>query len=135
MITELGPIDSGGKARGVHLHTTLGVTTSGQIIGILDQQYWARPQKGVPGPDEKESDKWINGIDAAREVLYTTAGDRPVPRLIHLMDREGDAYEVMMSVVDASDSAIIHCARTAGSRARCRRVTRRCGISPCWPGP
>ena len=111
MITELGPIDSGGKARGVHLHTTLGVTTSGQIIGILDQQYWARPQKGVPGPDEKESDKWINGIDAAREVLYTTAGDRPVPRLIHLMDREGDAYEVMMSVVDASDSAIIRCAQ------------------------
>src|SRR5665213_1817760 len=38
-IAELGPIDSGGKARGVHLHTTMAVTDSGHIVGILDQQY------------------------------------------------------------------------------------------------
>lgn len=110
-IAELGPIDSGGKARGVHLHTTLGVTLSGHVVGILDQQYWTRPQPGLPGPNAKESDKWINGLDAAREVLYETAGDRPVPGLIHVMDREGDAYEVMMAVVDAGDSAIIRCAQ------------------------
>jgi len=58
-IPELGPIDSGGLARGVHLHTALGVTTSGLVIGILDQQYWARPQQGQPAPEEKESGKWI----------------------------------------------------------------------------
>jgi hypothetical protein len=110
-IPELGPIDSGGLARGLHLHTTLAVTVSGQVIGILDQQFWARPQPGQPKPDEKESDKWINGLDAARAVLYQTAGERPVPRLIHLMDREGDAYEVMMAVVDSGDSAIIRCAQ------------------------
>ena len=34
-----------------------------------------------------------------------------MPRLIHLMDREGDAYEVMMAVDDAGDSAIIRCAQ------------------------
>ncbi len=94
-IPELGPIDSGGLARGVHLHTALAVTSSGQVIGILDQQYWAWPQRGQPGPEEKESDKWINGIDASCAVLHQAAGDRPVPRLIHVMDREGDAYEVM----------------------------------------
>jgi len=111
MIPELGPIDSGGLARGVHLHTTLALTISGQVIGILDQQYWARPQPGQPAPEEKESDKWINGIDASRATLYKTAGGRPVPRLIHLMDREGDAYEVMMTVADSGDSAIIRCAQ------------------------
>jgi hypothetical protein len=111
MIPELGPIDSGGLARGVHLHTTLALTVSGQVIGVLDQQYWARPQPGQPGPEEIESGKWINGIDASRDILYETAGDRPVPRLIHLMDREGDAYEVMMTVVDSGDSAIIRCAQ------------------------
>ena len=112
-IAELGPIDSGGLARGVHLHTALAVTSSGQVIGILDQQYWARPQRGQPGPEEKESDndKWINGIDASRAVLYQAAGEQPVPRLIHVMDREGDAYEVMMTVADAGDSAIIRCAQ------------------------
>ncbi len=110
-IPELGPIDSGGLARGVHLHTALGVTTSGRVIGILDQQYSARPQQGQPAPEEKESGKWINGIDAARDVLYTAAEARPLPRLIHVMDREGDAYEVMMTIVDAGDSAIIRCAQ------------------------
>lgn len=110
-IAELGPIDSGGLARGVHLHTALAVTTAGQVIGILDQQYWARPRPGQPGPEEKESGKWINGLDGAREALYTAAGDRRLPQLIHVMDREGDAYEVMMAVEDAGDSAIIRCAQ------------------------
>jgi Transposase Tn5 dimerisation domain/Transposase DNA-binding len=110
-IPELGPIDSGGLARGVHLHTALALTISGQILGTLHQQYWARPQPGQPGPEEKESAKWIHGLDGAREALYTVAGDRPVPRLIHIMDREGDAYEVMMAVQDAGDSAIIRCAQ------------------------
>ena len=110
-IPELGPIDSGGLARGVHLHTTLGVAASGQVLGILDQQYWARPQPGQPGPEEKESGKWINGLDGAREAVSTAAGDRRLPRLIHLMDREGDAYEVLMAVEDAGDSAIIRCAQ------------------------
>jgi hypothetical protein len=93
------------------LHTALTVSTSGQVIGILDQQYWARPRPGQPGPEEKESGKWIQGIDAARGALYQAAGDRPVPRLIHVMDREGDTYEVMMAVEDAGDSAIIRCAQ------------------------
>ena len=110
-IPELGPIDSGGLARGVHLHTALAVTTTGQVIGILDQQYWARPQPGQPGPGEKESAKWIYGLDGARGALYGAAGERPLPRLIHVMDREGDAYEVMMAVEDAGDSAIIRCAQ------------------------
>jgi hypothetical protein len=110
-LPELGPIDSAGLARGVHLHTALAVTPSGQVLGVLDQQYWARPQPGQPGPEEKESAKWIHGLDGAREVLYSAAGDRPLPRLIHLMDREGDVYEVMMAVEDAGDSALIRCAQ------------------------
>ena len=87
------------------------MTTSGLVIGILDQQYSARPQQGQPAPEEKENGKWSNGIDAARDVLYTAAEARPLPRLIHVMDREGDAYEVMMTIVDAGDSAIIRCAQ------------------------
>jgi hypothetical protein len=126
-IPELGPIDSGGKASGVHLHSTLAITDAGHIVGILDQQYWARPQKGRPGPDAKESDKWINGIDAAREIMATTAGTRPQPRLVHVMDREGDTYEVMMSVIDAGDSAIIRCAqnrRVDGQFAKAHEAVR-----------
>jgi Transposase DNA-binding/Transposase Tn5 dimerisation domain len=112
-IPELGPIDSGGPARGVHLHTALALTVCGEVLGIVHQQYWARPQPqpDQPEPQEKESAKWIYGLDGAREAIFTAAGDNPTPRLIHLMDREGDAYEVMMAVVDAGDSAIIRCAQ------------------------
>jgi hypothetical protein len=110
-LPELGPIDSGSRARGVHVHTALAVTPSGQVIGLLDQQYWARPQPGQPSPEEKESGKWINGIEASRAVLYEAAAGQPIPRLIHVMDREGDTYEVMMTVVDAGDSALIRCAQ------------------------
>jgi hypothetical protein len=109
IIPELGPIDSGGLARGVHLHTALAATTTGQILGPLDQQYWARPKPGQPGPEEKESAKWIHGHEAARAAVFEAAGGRAVPRLIHVADREADTYEVMMAVDDAGDGAIIRC--------------------------
>lgn len=108
-IEELGPIESKTRASGLFLHTTLAITEQGQVLGLLDQQIWTRPQPGQSGPEEKESAKWIYGIDQTRQVLYE-AGDRP-PRLIHVMDREGDAYEVIQSIDDLGDSAIIHCAQ------------------------
>jgi hypothetical protein len=109
IIPELGPIDSGGLARGVHLHSALALTTTGRILGILDQQYWARPKPGEPCPEEKGSAKWLNGLEAARAVVFATAESRHVPRIIHIADREADTYEMMMAVEDACDSAIIRC--------------------------
>jgi hypothetical protein len=108
-IDELGPTGPGGSGRGLFAHTTLAVTVAGAVVGVLGQQFWVRPRKGAPGPGEKESAKWVVGIDQARQALYG-AGDQP-PRLIHVMDREGDAYEVMQWIDDAGDSAIIRCAQ------------------------
>jgi hypothetical protein len=108
-IAELGPIDSGGLARGLLLHTTLALTELGSVTGVLGQQCWARPQPGQPGPQEKESGKWIDGIDQARQALHE-AGDQP-PRVIHIMDREGDVYDVLQWIDDTGDSAIIRCAQ------------------------
>ena len=108
-IAELGPIGAGNSARGLLAHTTLAVTQRGAVAGILGTQYWARPQKGEPKPEEKESVKWLNGIDQARQALHE-AGDAP-PRLIHVMDREGDVYDVMQSIDDLGDSAIIRSAQ------------------------
>ena len=95
-IAELGPIDSGNLARGMHLHSAIGVTPQGKVVGILDQQCWTRPQpeskkskkkqkqdKESKGQD-KESSKWINGLENARTVLYEAAGDLVVPHLIHV---------------------------------------------------
>ena len=127
-IPELGPIDSGGLARGVHLHTALAVTTAGRVIGhpgpaILG----AAPSQASQAPRRKKKNKWIHGLDAARIAVHEAAKGGVAPRLVHVMDREGDAYEVMMAVMDAGDTAIIRCVlngRIGGPLAKVHEAVR-----------
>jgi len=112
MLAELGPIDSGHFAQGILLHSTLALTEQGAVLGVLGLQTWTRPGGNAPGPEAKESGKWLHGIDQARQVVWETAwatGATAPPRLVHLMDREGDVYEVLQWVEDVGDSAIIRC--------------------------
>src|SRR5467141_748094 len=112
VLPELGPIGSGNLAHGVLLHSTLALTEQGAVLGVLGLQTWARPAGDLPGPAAKESGKWLHGIDQARQVLWETAwaaGVAAPPHLIHLMDREGDVYEVLQWVEEVGDSAIIRC--------------------------
>ena len=95
VLPELGPIGSGNLAQGVLLHSTLALTEQGAMLGVLGLQTWARPAGNAPGPEAKESGKWLHGIDQARQVVWETAwaaGAAAPPRLMHLMDREGDVY-------------------------------------------
>src|SRR3989441_12724945 len=112
VLPELGPIGSGNLAQGVLLHSTLALTEQGAVLGVLGLQTWARPAGNTAGPEAKESGKWLHGIDQARQVMWETAwaaGAAAPPRLIHLMDREGDVYEVLQWVEEVGDSAIIRC--------------------------
>jgi hypothetical protein len=113
VVAELGPLDGRSAARGLHLHSTLALTPLGEVLGVLDQQTWARAPRrpSTALGAAKESGKWLYGIEQARQVLYETAGDRPVPTLIHVMDREGDAYEVLMAIAEAGESAVIRSAQ------------------------
>jgi hypothetical protein len=112
VLPELGPIGSGNLAQGVLLHSTLALTEQGEVLGVLGLQIWARPPGNAAGPEAKESGKWLQGIDQARQVVWETAwaaGAAAPPRLMHLMDREGDVYEVLQWVEEVGDSAIIRC--------------------------
>ena len=112
VLPELGPIGSGNLAQGVLLHSTLALTEQGEVLGVLGLQIWARPAGYAVGPEAKESGKWLQGIDQARQVVWETAwaaGAAAPPRLMHLMDREGDVYEVLQWVEEVGDSAIIRC--------------------------
>jgi hypothetical protein len=113
VVEELGPLDGRSAARGLYLHSTLALTETGEVVGVLDQQSWARPPRGTRATreGEKERAKWLYGMEQAQQILSETAGDRPVPRLIHVMDREGDTYAVMMAIEDAGDSAVIRSAQ------------------------
>jgi hypothetical protein len=112
VLSGLGPIGAGSLAQGVLLHSTLALTEQGAVLGVLGLQTWARPVGDTPGPAAKESGKWLHGIDQARQVVWETAWAAGVvapPRLVHLMDREGDVYEVLQWVEEVGDSAIIRC--------------------------
>ena len=112
VLPELGPIGSGNFAQGVLLHSTLALTEQGAVLGVLGLQTWARPSGNAPGPETKESGKWLHGIDQARQVVWETAwaaGGTAPPRLMHRMDREGDVYEVLQWVEEVGESAIIRC--------------------------
>jgi hypothetical protein len=112
VLPELGPIGSGHLAQGMLLQSPLALTEQGAVLGVLGLQTWARPAGNVPGPEAKESGKWLHGLDQARQVVWETAwaaGTVAPPRLIHLMDREGDVYEGLQWVEEVEDSAIIRC--------------------------
>ena len=54
VVAELGPLDGRSAARGLYLHSTLALTDTGEVIGVLDQQSWARPPREIPVADEGE---------------------------------------------------------------------------------
>lgn len=115
VLPELGPSGSGHLAQGVLLHSTLAWTEQGAVLGVLGLQTWVRPAGNAPGPEAKESGTWLHGIDQARQVLWETAwaaGAAAPPRLMHLMDREGDVYEVLQWVEEVGESAVIRCGHT-----------------------
>jgi len=116
----LGPIDSqDSDARGMFLHSTLAVDEDGVALGALDQQYWCRDpedrgkkyrRKKVPLED-KESVKWLWGIEAARRVMEEQLEAEERPRLIHVFDREGDIHEILQAIVESPDGAVIRSAQ------------------------
>src|SRR5262249_3169069 len=110
-VDELGPIDSAGLARGLLFHSALALDPDGMVLGLLDLQAWARRAKGEDKPEEKESLKWLYGVERSRRAVAEAAGQGPLPRLVHIMDREGDCFDVMLAIDDAGDDAIIRCAQ------------------------
>ena len=97
-LTVIGSNQTGAKSKGIHLHSTLVVTTEGLPLGVLKAQCPApvlkvetdnRPTCAIP-IEEKESFSWIVGLRDCMEV----AGEMEHTRLICVMDREADFFEL-----------------------------------------
>jgi hypothetical protein len=107
----LGYISDLEAARGLHCHSSLALHSNGMALGLLHQYYWVRtePKKSRPQDrciEDKESIKWLHGLDATAAALATIpAPERP--RIVHLMDREGDIHEVFVKVLSLGHGAII----------------------------
>lgn len=89
---------TGTKSRGLHLHSTLAVTTDGLPLGVLNAQCLApslkpktdnKPYSGIP-VEQKESFSWILSMRDCMEV----SADMPQTRLICVMDRGADFFEL-----------------------------------------
>jgi hypothetical protein len=118
----LGRLSGPGDCRGLHLHTTLALSADGTALGVLDAQCWSRPPQpagskskdGAPKPKkrpfaERESYKWMNGLNNSRAVLQKNLPAERRPRLVHVMDREGDIHEILQAIAESDDGAILRC--------------------------
>ena len=110
--TGLGLLNDLEQARGIHLHTSLALRHDGIALGLVHQHYWVRPpgEKKPPSRqrpfEERESYKWLEGVRATATAFDALpAGQRP--RLVHVMDREGDILAVLDQVAAQGDSAVI----------------------------
>jgi len=125
----LGLLNDSASARGLHLHSTIALRNDGTPLGLLDQFWWVRPagkrtakQRKRRRLELKESSKWLRSIHACQAVLDRCLPVEQRPRLIHVMDREGDIHEVLQSISASADSAVIRCVQD-------RKVDSPCGYA------
>ncbi len=105
-------------ALGLHFHSTLAVEPNGVTRGLLHQSFWSRPPEGQPKLgnhkrrpiEDKESYKWLEGIEAAEAALEGLPAPQR-PRLLHIFDREGDIHEIMQRISASPHGAIIRAAQ------------------------
>jgi hypothetical protein len=90
----LGPINANPASRGLLMHTALALTAEGVPLGVLSQKTWGRDpdtfgtaaQRRRRPVAEKESQKWLTGLQGVAEAL--PAG----PRVVLVQDREADVF-------------------------------------------
>lgn len=94
----LGFIDSEGKSRGLVMHTALALSPDGLPLGVVGQETWARDAKKrgkrhrrkKKSIDEKESRKWLTGLDWVNQRIAPVA-----KQVCVVADREADVFEYM----------------------------------------
>lgn len=90
-----GPVGKGGALGGLLLHPVLAVEVGSEaLLGLVSLQVWNRAGGGRRSSRRerstaaKESQRWIDGVRQAGEVLA------PAASITGLCDREGDMYEL-----------------------------------------
>ena len=95
----LGPMDNGGQ--GFYAHFSLAVASHRQALGVVGAETWTRASKTSSGQTQreryedpaKESLRWMRAVHNAEQIF------KGGPRLIHVMDREADDYDILCELV------------------------------------
>ena len=94
---SLGTNQTGARSAGLHLHSTLAFTAEGLPLGVLDARLQAppvraddqRPSASIPIEDKKTFE-WIHALRQCEQA----AARMPQTRLVSVMDREADFFEL-----------------------------------------
>jgi hypothetical protein len=104
----MGPINTKqDKGVGLIVHDTMGFTTQGTPLGLLDLQCWARDPKEAGKRErrkelpieQKESMKWLRSYQATAEAQKLCSDTL----LVSVGDRESDIYELFCEAAKQED--------------------------------
>ena len=101
------------KAVGFYVHSTLGVTPAGEVLGILDQKIWTRTPSSISKSfgESKESTKWLQALPMLRSEREKNASSPT--QLVLVADREADIFEFYET---AQDHGLSFCIRARRDR-------------------
>ena len=111
---DLGPINDMPNLRGMLAHSSLAVTADGVPVNLLAQHSWcrlvgkkvAKERKKRPYED-KESSRWVQGIQQSHDAIDRNLPESSRPELVHILDSEGDIYDVFALLNRLNSGAII----------------------------
>lgn len=120
----LGPISNQRDGSvGLVVHDTMGFTTEGTPLGLLDVQCWARDRQDIGKKhrrkklpiDQKESVKWLKSYQAVAEVQKLC----PETMLVSVGDRESDIYELFLEATNnrVGPHLLVRCERSRNRKA------------------
>jgi hypothetical protein len=104
----LGYLDNK-KGRGILLHNSIAVSTTGTPLMLLHQYFWTRDDaklgKAKDRRDkefkDKESYKWLKAIEATNDLLGSSI------RKVHIGDREADIYDLFFAKPEDNSDLLI----------------------------
>lgn len=123
---------------GLLMHSSLVVTPEGLPLGLAAAKFWTRSKfKGTNALkrhvnptrvpiEEKESMRWLAGMDAATQLLGTPG------RLVHVGDRENDIYEFFCTAHDLGTHFLVRtCVDRLALDGRTTVGAVMAGVPPC----
>ena len=128
----LGQLESGPR-NGFFLHASMAVSPTRETLGMLAAQTWARKQeprgrvnkRQLRKDPTRESVRWARGVVAAEAML-----DQP-RRAVHVMDREGDNYDLLAQLHASSVRHVIRLAHNRNLIGTTQKVKERALAARC----
>jgi len=110
------------RRNGLQAHFSICVSTQGEPLGALELLAWSRLDAGKrpklktheANPD-RESQRWVASAERTSERLFGTTSP------IHVMDREGDQFELFASLSSSGERFVVrlaHNRRLKGGRGK-----------------